>query len=592
MRMRGKKASHLVMLYKMFGRHWLEILARHWPTVILAFLVGLLLILPALAGKWRWGVDFDHPANIRIDDEFLYLARIREVVDGHPLIGNAYLWEHKTKPPSPLFLGEWLLAQPVKLFGGKVVAGSIAYDFILPPISVLLTYFFLHLVLRRWWLAFLATVFLFFGLFPGDFARALSPQLNFIFWLAQAILFFLLFGKEESFSRPKKLLAAAAALNFGLLFYLYPYYWTFYLAFLAVFALWLFYQGRGAEIKVMAAIVAGGLLLALPYSWLMWRAASLSEYTATLLRISMIYSHFPSGIKIVVPALILLGLGVWLMRKGVVATSRPAAFLASGIIAAVISVNQHVVTGRNFEFSSHYDMLSFFWFVFFGAFLILETLESSWAWRRLVAGGAVALSLVPVAVNLSELASLVKPWPGIANSARFLPAIDWVRTNVAKDEVVYASADLAEYIPIYTSANVYFARPMRIFFMPDEEVMARFIISNYFAEFDREFVVENFRVIYGNQFINAALHNAQENKVRAALGLKAKIRDPYPAEDIRRVLERHGELRAAGFESQLKKYRADYIIWEEGDKARLEFDKLPFLEKIDGVGEFIIYKVH
>lgn len=136
-------------------------LRDHWPVFLLAFLVGFMLVFPALVAKFGYGIPFDSPANIRIDDEFFYFARIRDVLDGHFMLGNAYLWEHKDNPPAPLFFGEWLAAAPLKVLGLNPVAGGALYDFLLPPLAVLLAYACLFQITKNLVLALGGTAALF-----------------------------------------------------------------------------------------------------------------------------------------------------------------------------------------------------------------------------------------------------------------------------------------------------------------------------------------------------------------------------------------------------------------------------------------------
>lgn len=582
---------------------------KHWPALVLAFLFGLMLILPAVAAHLRFNVAFDSPANIRAADEFLYLARIREVLDGHPTIGNAYLWEYKAKPPSPLFLGEWLLAQPVfafqKLSGQaqpQVVAADVLYDFFLPAIAFLLTYACLMAVTSQRGVALFGAAFLFFGLFPGDFARAWSPQLVFPFWLSQFLLTFLVI-RDAPPSPQVRYLPWLAAANFGLLFYLYPYYWTFYLAFFAIAAFLFFLRGERPAAKLFGIIAAGGLVLAIPYIVMTVRAAALPEYVETLRRIGMIDSHFPSGLAIVVPAVLLLAVCALAIRLRIISWNRPTIFFVSGVLAAAASVNQHVITGKNLEFSSHYSMLAAFWFVFFAAYLLGSLGE--WVSRRpgmrapaMILGRWPAVSAAAAVFAVIVFGFRAGPaWfrgspPEALAMERYGPVLDWVNRNTAPDDVIYAPPELSELIPIYTGANVYFASPARVFFVPDAEVLDRFILSRYYDTFEREFVAENFRSVFGNAAVNAALHAGRENAVRRLLGLELMPVDAVPDAAVERIENRYRELRQGDFERELKRYRVDYLVWDRSVLPDAPFDRLPFLAKRHEEGTFTIYQVY
>src|SRR3989344_3093921 len=116
-------------------------LKRHWPTVILAVILGLLMVWPFFYFQKSLGDEYKGILNQVIDDELFYMARIKDVMDGHPTLGNAYLLEHKNQLPQQLFLPEWLLAQPLRLLNLDIVQGRILYNFILPALAFFLTYF-------------------------------------------------------------------------------------------------------------------------------------------------------------------------------------------------------------------------------------------------------------------------------------------------------------------------------------------------------------------------------------------------------------------------------------------------------------------
>lgn len=580
----------------------LPTLRTHWPAVLLALLAGLVLVMPALVAKVRFGIDFGSPANIRINDESLYFARIRDVIDGYPTIGNPYLFEHKAKPPSPIFLGEFLVALPIiavqhlaGLTQPSVVAFGAFYDFLLPALLTLLTYACLFAVTRRRWVSVCAAAYLFLGLPSNDFGRVVSPQFNFLFWLSLFLLLYLVFAGEGS-ARRRNVLSALAAVNFGLLFYLYTYYWTFYLAFLGIFAVWHFIRREHAEGKRALAIAGGGLVVAIPYLLLMLRAWRLPEYAETLRRIGMIDSHFPSGIAIVAMSGLLLAAAAFLIRRGVVALDGKTIFLASGVAAALASVNQHVITGKNLEFSSHYFLLSVFWCMFAAAYLLAAVWANEARFRAALAVVVVAVVAFTIALKAPDTVTswFAPPSAEALARERALPVLEWLNTHAAKNDVVYAPGTLSALIPIYTAENVYFAGPAHLSFMSDAEVLDRFVLTNYFRaarDFSVEFARENLQAVFGVYSLDTVGHLAQENRLRAFLGLAPKPIPPLADAEVERILQRARELRSGNFEKELRHYRVDYAVWDRVAEPSAPFGKLSFLKPAAALSDFTIYRV-
>ncbi len=554
------------------------LLRRHWVAGALALFIAILIALPPLWGKIRSGVSLNDPVNIRIADEFFYFARIRDVFDGYPLSGNPYTWEGKADPPGqPVFLGEYLTAEAIRLMGLDVVAGNVVLDAILPAAAVLLTYAcFLVLTSRRLF-AILGTAVLFLFAFPTDFARTVSPQTNFLFWLSEFLILHALLTRDPAPPR-RRALILAAAVNFGLLFYIYPYYWMFYAAFFAIAAVGALAMGDGVRARAIGWVAGGGVIVALPYFWMLARAAMRPEYTETLRRIGMIETHFPSGAAIIVPAAVLL----W---RGVLRWEQRMAFLVAGALAAVVSVNQHLLTGRNFEFSSHFYMLALFWFSLFGAYLAGGLAKERTGWSRSLsaAAGALAIALVGYAI-----ASAVPPqyMSARAELRRYLPLFKWLNANTAQDSVIYAPDEISNLAPIYTANNVFFSSWSRVTLMSDREVLDRAALSAYGKPVDAEGSVKE---VFGTQYLNIALHTRQENKVRRLLGLEPKPAVMAPPEALAAIRQRWAEVRARDLYVQLQPYRVDYVVF---DRARADSLKPPPGEKLYDQGDFAVWRLH
>ncbi len=207
----------------------IRILKKHYIAIIPAIILGILMVLPFFYFRAKLADNFKGILPEIVNDENFYYARIKDVVDGHPFLSNAYLYEHKSGLPQQVFLAEYLLAQPIKLFNLNINTAHLIYNFLFPVIAFILIYLALYLISKSRFWAIIFSLFLFFGLYLIDFIRPVSPQFNFIFWLTQFIFLWLLISER------KNKWFWLSVINFGGLFYIYPYYWTFYLIFFAVF---------------------------------------------------------------------------------------------------------------------------------------------------------------------------------------------------------------------------------------------------------------------------------------------------------------------------------------------------------------------
>ena len=99
--------------------------------------------------------------------------------------------------------------------------------------------------------------------------------------------------------------------------------------------------------------------------------------------------------------------------------------------------------------------------------------------------------------------------------------------------------------------------------MTDEEVSERFILNNFFEEFDKDFVIKNERAIFGVRYIDRYGDAIQANKWRKLVGLKLKDETRLPENEIEKILTKAGEIQKSQFGRNLKKYQVDYFIWDK-----------------------------
>ncbi|MDP2638737.1 MAG: hypothetical protein Q8P06_01035 [Candidatus Azambacteria bacterium] len=587
----------------------------HWLAIIVALILGALMVLPFLYFQTKLRNNFKGIFPTIVNDENFYYARVNDVIDGHSFLSNAYLFEHKNGLPQQLFLAEWLLAQPIKIFKLNINTAHLIYNFLFPAVVFLLTYLALFAISKsRFWSVIFST-FLFFGLYLLSFIRPISPQFNFIFWLTQFIFLWLFIKNSSKLSKSDFFnlfngLLFLNILNFGLLFYIYPYYWTFYLIFFGLLVAAYFFTDKALALKILV-IAAGGLILAIPYFYLNYLSARLPYYTETLTRLGMIYSRFPSGFRIIFWSILGLAVFSCLLWRKIIVWDVKTIFFISGILASVIAVNQHLITGKNFEFSSHYDMAAMFFLIFAAAYLwrIFEEHRGNSKFLPVI------LLVIVLALSGNGLRDYSRRVFAVDDDAvyrqNYAPIFDWLNKNTAKDSVIYANVDLSMLVPVYTANNVYYIREANLFFISDAEVLDRFILNNFFSAkggsqpkadqplagakssggeyFNKDFIVNNDRSIYGVRYIDIYGHTVQANKLRRLFGLKPESEIYLPEEAIEKVIMRAEELQKGDFIEELKKFHIDYLIWDKNKNPNWKIDASAFKRMFQN-GDLIIFK--
>lgn len=567
----------------------LKLIKKHYLIIILALAAGLMSSVPQIIAAKKVENFQGIYRNVN-NDETYYLARARDVIDGHSRLGNPYLYEHKNEQPMQFWLPDYILAEPLAILNIKNIQhGYIFYDFLLPIILTLLSYSIIYLLTRSVPISVLSASFLHLNLFFYIFNRAPSPQLNFIFWLL-LFLFWLRFLYKPSYKN-----AIITGIFFGLLFHVYTYYWTFYVVFFAVYLAINFLLKQKIEYKKYLIIGATAFIIAIPYFISMVKSTGLPYYAESLARVGMVDTHFPTGRKIVMWGAIVLILILISYKKKILEINKKSLLLLSGIFAAIITTNHNIITGKNLQFASHYWMLSVFIFVFTAVYLFNLIFKKTKNNNIKI----LLLTILFIFIFKAPFDNLMNILGGRTmayshediKKQEYATIFEWFNKNTTKDDVVFTNDEFSSLIPIYTSNNVYSNGIAGLHFMSDNELQERFIINKYWDEMDAQYAIDYKFSIWGSYHQTAYDINRTKNKLRRVFFMPEKEYTKIPKEDIDKFLEFAGEIKNNNLEEQLKKYRVDYFLQDKQNDINWKLDELDFLKPIMEVNNIIIYKV-
>jgi hypothetical protein len=559
-------------------------LKKHYLAILLSIVIALLTFCPqflsinSMEDSWQ-GV---YPINTA--DDIYYLARAQDSLDGHIFLSNPYLYEHKDSSPMQFWLADYFLAMPANFFNINVAEVYAFYDLFLVIILVLLTYSILYNLSKNKLLSLSSTTFLHLALFLDRFGRSPSPQFNFIFWLLLT-LFLIKYIKTN-----KKIYIILSGLSFGLLFHLYTYYWTFWLCLLGIlFLVNIFLKEK--KIKEYFYVILIGILIGIPYFITMFQSLKLPFYNESIYRLGMIDTHFPSGFKIVSSAILILFIYFVLWKKKVVKNDALTRLLLIGTVSTVICVNQHLITGKNLEFSSHYLVLSVFWFIFFFTYLFNKILQNKKDPKRIVTILFILILSFSFLNIKNKFLSDIKAKNYEINWQRYVKILNWLNDNTNLDSIVYADSEMSNLIPVYTHNNIYYNRFANLFFISNKECQERFIINNYWDEFTDEYILDYQRYIWGVHYIDEYGHNQSKNKIKKILGLEINENEIIPRVKKKSFKKLSDEIKSKSIEESLFSYKVDYLIWDKTKNPHWLIEDLKFLEKVFEFNDIIVYKI-
>ena len=568
--------------------------------LIVALLIGLLSSLPQYIEK-KTRPDFAGIHMGVVKDTGFYMTRAKEVIDGHSYLSNPYLYEHKDGAPMEFWIPDVIIAKPIQWLGLTIGGGFMMWSFFLPLLLALVGYIVFMLLTRSKQLSLLGVLLIHLGIYGVKFLRIPSPALNFIFFLLALICLIIWIQKRESekmgphqVSRSATKYAWASAITFGFLFNVYTYYWTYFVVLFAVFVFCaLIFRLKNFPYKKYALIFMGGLIIGTPYFISMWRAHGLEGRIETLERLGLIYSHFPSGIATGALAAGVIILFLIAYRRKIVVMTELNVFLFAAVVSTIIVMNQHLITGINMEFSSHYQIGNAYVSIITLVYLISQWLKGrSERARELV---LFCMTLIVAAYALKGahrvIVQQITYRDAETHIQRYAPIFQWFNEHVKKDEVVFADDNLSDYFTIYTSQNVLFTSGAILYFMTKEESENRFYISHYFDTFSPEYVAEKLPLIIGRNHINEFGHINSENSLRKLIGLDLIPNVRIPPTEIPRIQAAAKKVQAKTLEQNLSTYRVDYIVWDSVKNPNWKVLSRTSLKLQFSSGGIFVYKV-
>ena len=565
-----------------------SVFKTHYFIIFFALFMGLVSSLPQYFNA-RAIPNFQGIYEQMTDDVNYYKVRAKEVIDGHPTLINPYIFEHKDGSSVQFWVPDFILAKPIGWFGLSVSEGFIFWNSILIPIIILLSYYLFLLITKSKFWSFLAMIFFYSGIYSTEFLRLPSPGLNFIFFLC-ALLFVFLFIREQ-----KNSYAIMSAISFGLLFHIYPWYWTYFIVLFGVFlATSYILKLKDFSYKKYLYVILGGLIIGIPYFLSVWRSSQLPGYGETLARTGLINTHFPSGIfSVAVISIIILVSAVFYIKK-VIKIDKTSIFVFCCLISGIIATNSHIITGKNLEFSSHYLLGNMF--VSLLAFVYLLSIYLKDKSEKIKKTFMLLFSICVLVLMFTGISRLVAQETSSSQNVSYIqnyaPVFDWLNNNAENDQVVYSNDQINSLIPIYTSQNVYFSPYSLIFLMTNDEVEKRFIISHYFEDFTYEYILSKYRSVFGTFYLNEHAHNRSKNKLRKFFGIAPVSYVEYPSEEIERIIEKAKLLQSDSFENQIKTYQVDYLVWDKNKNPDWKLSRFKFLSQVFSEGDIIVYKVN
>ena len=526
------------------------------------------------------------------DAEDHYVARMQEVYDGHPALGNVFLSE-KNQPSIIPSLGEESIAYAGKALGMSAVDVNIFSKFLLPALVALLVYLFVYLLSESVASSVIASSFAVLGdtLLSGAsawralvqigmpsgaflaYSRPINPEVTGLF------LFATLFVLYRAFFRHKKVQVwefILVGVLVGASAYVSPYTFTFLVVCIACAGAWFLYRREyGLFISACSSgLVAGLVIVPFLFNYVQLRASPL--YAETAVRFGVVSGH---GFVLSM-WLVLLLVGVLFAWPTRFREARP--FLLCMIGALWILTEQQVITGVQIQ-SSHYH-----WYITKPLAGIVLSLYAVWGIERMVSVrwmriGAYTLILGVLLYN----AALIQRYSyriGVdaATSAQdYAPVLRYL-TSISTRESVWGDVLMSSYIPVYTAHDA-----------PNNEYAQYYLVRN-------EYLVRRLLLTYRLRGIssNSILAQIKTDRVIFAKDVYGLYwRDQYgsyesiPDSLLENFAQQYRDLSTTSTERMMQDMGITTVVWDRIAEPSWHLENTGFLTESYTDGRFSVYRL-
>ena len=579
---------------------------RHYLAIIFAAIVGFVSIAPQALAIFSLGDAYKGINLLYINDETYYLARMKDILDGHGWASSPFIYEHKNQKPLMYPSGEYLYAFPAILFRLPLVNVLIMNKFLFPAILFFLVYLLLSQLTREPGTVYHKINAVAGGLFVTlgydliDYKNAwlfLTGRIQsaqFLLWTRQVhpvteaiLVFIFLLLLWLMINRRRRYLFLPAGLILGLTVG-YFFSWSLSLAVAGVLVAVFLLKKEYAVLKDLLLTVGMGALTSAPYWYNIWRVfGSAGDSVKISMLNGMFFTRAPVFNKLLLAALFFFALCFLYeyreKRKTGEAVDRWWWFGLALLLGGLAAFNQQIVTGRVIW---HYHFVQYtIPFSIVTAMIVLFNFFKPKLFQ-LWAGSVIVITAFSLTYGAAVATSYVYQLENFRSFQRYEAPLAWFNGRAAKDCVVLVREGEAErmnrLIPGFTACNVYVAQEISFgVASEDERVWHNFLvklrINGVPSEEAEDYLKEHYAAVRGYFY-------------RDWQDFYASGDEPWLVEKIEQIAAAYRGFVKKDFASELKKYRLDYVISDGplDEKTRRSIDGL---RPVDNLNGFYLYQI-
>lgn len=486
----------------------------HKKTIFILFIIVALFIF-----FWLFKIflltNNNNPARVIvppfISDDYFYYARLKEIKDGYPFLGNPFYFEHRTDVNSSFFIPDLLAALPY-LFNSSLFY-SFSFNLFVWSLIIALVLYYLFYIMKFPPKICLAGSFFVFLSTTGLFFRPTILQTVYPFFILGLIIFYYWLQKKIN---NKLFFITTLFLAFSL--YLYQHLAIFLYSFAGVLAAY-FLSIR--EIKKFSKI-SGSILLSLfiasPILIHYYLLSKNAVFKQLLLRIDNAFTHLPGFFVFMTGKWIAVVIIIWflilkLSKKTKGKRNIGLFFIFLGV-SSVLAASSNIITGVRVEIAEHIYRFQKIYISITTFLSLVYILKYKSQYLQVSKKVFYCLSLfwlillIAYLPILSQSICAIKVNPIKIKSFQDYRNIVFELNKLPDESVILANEEISSIIPVYTRHYVLFARDANSYLVSNDEIQERYLLSHVFDDEYPDFKSDIGLIIgYGKEYDFYKEHN-------------------------------------------------------------------------------------
>ena len=570
-----------------------QYICDHYAAIIVAFFISIIYGLPNVWFMSSLGDDYKGVPMMQVANEDFYIARMREILDGHPMVASQFFFEYKNQYPLAPPTGEFLYAIPAFIFKLSIVTVVMLSKFILPFILFLLIYALIYRITlfdiswHKKLNAISGGLFVVLGydlvdyrtilnLISGEahpegwllWARPVHPILGAIFLISFLICIYNIIMRKR-----KKRSIILGSLFLALMMASYFFSWGVAISILFVLVIFFLFDKRYGVVKDFINLFVLAIVFSLPYWYIAFQARSSEWYQDSLMHSGLFFTHYPIINKVLVSGAlmyILVFVYFYLVKRNIfnkylISIDKRTklqdwvVICSSFIIGGFLALNQQVVTGMTiwpFHFVQYTIPLVIISVSILFYNVIRNYSKLLWSfWIVFVIGSSIIFGVH------NQIGAYKNNFSNYTNLQEFSSLFNWLNKQekncviLTPDSKVYTH-DLGIFLSSFAHCNTYANSAIFSTILPQERRYHNYLVKlrlkGIKGEEIEEYIQNNYPEMQEYLFSNW--------KGLFGLSLFGDFKDDKLVKRINNLPDNYRDFLNKDFESELNKYKINYIV--------------------------------